>query len=218
MITAEHRCHRPTGDHLNYTASTCSLSTQLWSLSKAEGEAMVASVEEKRKEIFFTESSVTLTDVVRDAYSQVSAKPKKRLFSDPSGNSTPNIANRLSYSRPSVPQGASFPRDQPPNALRGSSDTNFRPSFDNGFRSTPPYDTRPLAANRSGNGSMFCIVCGLTSLDHPPFHLCRKFDSDAFTRSSSGALYPKSSNRQVCFAFNNGLHSSDHCDTGRGPS
>ncbi|SGY14897.1 BQ5605_C013g07156 [Microbotryum silenes-dioicae] len=45
-------------------------------------------------------------------------------------------------------------------------------------------------------------------------HGC-KFDSDAFTRSSSGALYHKSSNRQVCFAFNNGTHSAGYCDAGR---
>ncbi|SCZ88152.1 BZ3501_MvSof-1269-A2-R1_Chr10-2g02444 [Microbotryum saponariae] len=279
MVTAEHRCHRPTGDHLNYTASTGSLSTKLWSLSKVEIEAMVASMEGKRKEIFSTESSVTLTDVVRDAYSQVSSKSKKRPFAEPSGNHAPNIANYLPFGRPSVLQGASFQRDQPPNVFRGSSDTNFRPSYDNNFRSTPPYDSRSLAANRSGTGSILCIVCGSTSLDHPPARLCRKFDSDAFTRSiefhSTSSVrtlqhwaaicqpmpplshqqlaaavlmfhrpsrvspmhdarrsqpesrrygLPRSptldiadrpSNRQVCFAFNNGLHSSNHCDAGR---
>ncbi|SGZ29219.1 BQ5605_C055g12650 [Microbotryum silenes-dioicae] len=52
MVTAEHRCHRPTGDHLNYTASTGSLSTKFWTLSKVKIEAMVASMEGKRKEIF----------------------------------------------------------------------------------------------------------------------------------------------------------------------
>ncbi|SGY81082.1 BQ5605_C009g05453 [Microbotryum silenes-dioicae] len=47
-----------------------------------------------------------------------------------------------------------------------------------------------------------CIVCGSTSLDHPPTQLCHEFDWDAFTRSSSGALYHESSKPQVCFAFN----------------
>ncbi|SGY55427.1 BQ5605_C006g04022 [Microbotryum silenes-dioicae] len=73
MITAEHRCHRPTGDRLNFAASTGSLSTKLWSLSKVEIEAMVASMEQRRKEMFSAESPITLTDVVRDAYSQVSS-------------------------------------------------------------------------------------------------------------------------------------------------
>ncbi|SGY29167.1 BQ5605_C002g01022 [Microbotryum silenes-dioicae] len=46
-------------------------------------------------------------------------------------------------------------------------------------------------------GSSLYFMCGLTtSLDHPLIRLCHEFDSDAFTRSSSGALYHKFSNRQ----------------------
>ncbi|SGY26660.1 BQ5605_C018g08756 [Microbotryum silenes-dioicae] len=40
------------------------------------------------------------------------------------------------------------------------------------------------------------IVCGSTFLDHAPIRPRHEFNSDAFTRSSSGALYHKSSNRR----------------------
>ncbi|SCZ98121.1 BZ3500_MvSof-1268-A1-R1_Chr3-3g06586 [Microbotryum saponariae] len=62
------------------------------------------------------------------------------------------------------------------------------------FRRSRPTDPAPVPRS-------FCIVCGSTSLDHPPTQLCHEFDPEAFTRSSSGALYHESSKPQVCFAF-----------------
>ncbi|SCZ98112.1 BZ3500_MvSof-1268-A1-R1_Chr3-3g06596 [Microbotryum saponariae] len=183
VLTAKHRCRRPTRDHLKHTASAFPLSTsKFWTSSKAEIEAMVAFMEEKRKDNSLLKPPLPLP------MSLVTLTPRSRLRPSPRSAHSPNRVKNSTTTSRNVLFLAWL--SSTPLQKEGLVELTAWPAF------------TPVANHKTSTRSaLLCIVCGSTSLDHPPTQLCHEFDPEAFTRSSSGALYHESSKPQVCFAF-----------------